>query len=344
MAPLVTVILPCYNVAECVGDAVDSLLRQSYSDLQILALDDGSIDATAELLDRFAQRDPRVTCVSFAANRGLISTLNEGLDRAQGDFIARMDADDISGPDRLSRQIAFLQSHPDISVLGTATHLISADTGHPLRPHPVRCVTAAGARFMSLLATPVAHPTIVIRRNAARGYRYGNGPSSLHAEDYELFARMISDGVNFSNLERALVTRRVREAGASISHEAAQIANFVSCARNHLLREAGIEADPGVHKVLVNRIDHVVTEHDVREGLDLLHELASEAVSKSPEASSDIWRVAKLQEADILIQALIRGSLPMKLSVPRLARRHLRAIGHADLRRYWLSKLRSNAS
>ena len=115
--PRVSVILPAYNAEAYLKEAIDSILNQTFPDFQLIVINDCSTDGTEEIIRQYA--DPRLVPVKNEKNLGIAATLNRGLSLAQGDYIARMDADDISLPHRLERQVAYLDAHPDIAVLGT---------------------------------------------------------------------------------------------------------------------------------------------------------------------------------------------------------------------------------
>ena len=111
-APLVSVLLPIYNAGPYLAAALESILRQDYRRLEVIAIDDGSSDNSLEILERYRQADSRVSIIS-RENRGLVATLNEGLAVTRGELVARMDADDIAYPWRLSRQVALFEQRPD---------------------------------------------------------------------------------------------------------------------------------------------------------------------------------------------------------------------------------------
>lgn len=343
-AGLVSVLMPCYNAERFVAQALDSLLRQTYTKLEILALDDGSTDSTARILADLAIADRRVVVIRAKTNCGLISTLNRGLAVAKGEFIARMDADDISAPERITQQVTLLRRRPDLSLVGTGATWIGADDGRVLRPRPIRCLEPAGARFMSLFATPVNHTTVLARAATMRGHTYGRGNASLHTEDYELFARMLSEGINFANIPQPLITIRVDPSGVSLKNETLQVANFVTCARRHLERETGIRPAPGEHRVLVNRIDRHITPSDLRRGLQLLGLLQSQALMREAAGGShvadDIRRVADMQRVDILLQAAKRGAPPVRLAALKLIAHHRWLVRSQAARAYLLTKFR----
>src|SRR5207245_1926293 len=160
---------------------------QSFNDFELIAIDDGSTDQSAALLADFARSDRRIRLIS-RANTGIVTSLNQSLDLASGEYVARMDADDIALLSRLARQVAFLDAHPDVAVLGSAITLIDEDGGtirdvaYPLTPPEV-------SRFLIEVGCALAHPAVMMRRAdvaAVGGYR----AAYRHAEDYDLWLRI----------------------------------------------------------------------------------------------------------------------------------------------------------
>jgi hypothetical protein len=336
---LVSIVLPCFNAAHVLAAALDSLLGQTYEHLEILALDDGSTDATAEILALYAARDVRIRVIRSHTNTGLIATLNRGVAEARGDFIARMDADDISAPGRIERQVEALMARPEIGLVGTGFELVSADGRRSLRPRPVRCLEPGGARFMALLATPVAHVTIVARARVMRSHPYGLSRDSLHTEDYELFSRMLESGVAFLNLDEPLMTVRVDSQGVSLRHEQIQVSNFVACARRHLERTMGSLPDVEAHKVLVNRLGPATTPRDLAGGLRWLDRIEQTFLAREPASAREVRAVADMQRVDILTQAALKGSLHVRLAAAGLAVRYAARILSAPARHYLATKV-----
>ena len=134
--PLVSVLLPVYNAEPYLAAALESILKQDYRRLEIIAIDDGSRDRSLEIMRRYQQADDRITIVS-RENRGLIATLNEGLTLAKGDLIARMDADDISYPWRLSRQVSLFQRQPELALCGSGIDTLLGDRIIRGTPNPI---------------------------------------------------------------------------------------------------------------------------------------------------------------------------------------------------------------
>lgn len=336
--PVVSVVLPCFNAEHSVGAALESLLRQTYPDLEILALDDGSDDGTPRILGDYAARDSRVRLLRNSANQGLIATLNRGIHEARGRLIARMDGDDLAAPGRIERQVYTFRRRPEIGLVGVATRLVDID-GRSLRPRPVRCRTPGGARFMALFATPVAHPTIMARACVMRRHLYGGSPSSLHTEDYELFTRMLAAGVEFLNLEEPLVTVRVDPRGISQRFEQTQIRNFLECSRRHIERTLGRMPAAGPHRVLANRMDRTTSPQDLVRGLRLLDRIEAWSVAREPAAVDEIRAIADMQRADILVQAALRGRRRIQLAAGALAACYMDRLLSPTARAYLRQKL-----
>lgn len=182
--PRISVILPAYNAAQYIEQAIESILNQTFADFELIILNDGSTDNTPEIIKRYADADKRIVFVDNKVNQGLIAVLNQGLDMARGEFIARMDSDDISLPQRFEKQVAYLEAHPDVGVLGT---LIQGFGKFNLPGIQIPVVTALDL----LKDSYVAHPSVMIRKSILDKYNLRYNPDYKHCEDLELWARMI---------------------------------------------------------------------------------------------------------------------------------------------------------
>ena len=200
--PRVSVLMSVYN-GECyLRDAVDSILSQTFTDFEFIIVDDGSTDGTVQILDSYS--DPRIVRINNEKNLGLAASLNIGIDRAQGEYIARMDADDVSLPTRLLEQIRYLEKVNTVGVLGTPVVFIDedgvriAESEQP--PDHNRSV------WTLIFGNPFIHPTIMARRillTQVGGYRL-NGP----AQDRELWIRLIRN-TRYANLCDPLLLYRL---------------------------------------------------------------------------------------------------------------------------------------
>jgi glycosyltransferase involved in cell wall biosynthesis len=215
-APTVSVLLPVWNGEAFLAAAIESIVRQTFSSLELVVIDDGSSDGTAAIAEDFASGDRRVR-VLHRPHEGLSATLNAGIAAARGDYVARMDADDISVPDRLRKQVAYLDTHPACVAVGAWIEVID-DAGRHIglktfvKTHEE--ISAALLRGIS----PMAHPTMVMRRDAlqaAGGYDARRSPS----EDFDLWFRLGERG-QLANLGEALLQHRRHKAAMGVrEHE-----------------------------------------------------------------------------------------------------------------------------
>jgi glycosyltransferase involved in cell wall biosynthesis len=211
--PLVSVVLPVRNGARYVGPAVAGILTQTCADLELIVVDDGSTDASADLVRAAAAGDPRLHLISQPAC-GVVAALNKACAQARGRYLARMDADDLALPQRLARQVAYLEEHPRVAVLGTralmlrGAELTGLILGGPCAPPAV----AACLRHDNCLI----HPTVMMRREVfveAGGYR----PLFTDAEDLDLWLRIV-ERHELANLPEPLLHYRLHD--GQVSHAA----------------------------------------------------------------------------------------------------------------------------
>jgi glycosyltransferase involved in cell wall biosynthesis len=230
----VSVLLPVYNGAATLREALDSILAQEGVELELLLIDDASRDESAEIIKAYAARDERVTAIWHEKNIGLAATLNEGLGVARHEFVARMDQDDVAMPGRLRAQVSFMRSRPDILLAGSFVFHMGADK--------------SSDRLVELPTTPrqvahklqrencLYHPAVILRRSpviAAGGYR-----EEFHnAEDYELWLRLARRH-DLANIPEPLLRYRFSVSGMTLGRKWEQL-RYV-----HLAQE--IHREPGI--------------------------------------------------------------------------------------------------
>jgi hypothetical protein len=194
-------------------EAVDSILGQTFTDFELIIVDDGSTDRTPEILRSI--RDPRVRLLTNPSNLGLARSLNLGMAKAVGEFIARQDADDVSEPDRFERQVAFLDGHPETALLGSAHTEIDAH-GRVLGHVDAHCRRVTILWWM-LFFCPFAHSAIVFRKQPVLEAVGGYDPSYRYSTDYEYWTR-IADRFAVANLPEPLVRLRVHDASMTATY------------------------------------------------------------------------------------------------------------------------------
>lgn len=204
--PTISVLLPAYNAAATLPTALDSLLAQTRTDFEILAVDDGSTDATSAVLAQYAQAEARIRVLRLG-HSGIVAALNTGLAACQGQYIARMDSDDICHPRRLEHQAAFLEAHPHIGLVacrvdfprhhGNAGYARYVQWSNQIQ-------TAEQIQQHCFIESPFAHPSVLFRRDLVDthgGYATGDFP-----EDYELWLRWLERGVRMHKLQTVCLT------------------------------------------------------------------------------------------------------------------------------------------
>jgi len=211
MQKRISVIMPVYNGEKYLREAVDSILAQTFTDFEFIIVDDGSTDATAQILDSYT--DPRIIRINNRQNVGLSTSLNNGIALAKGEYIARMDADDISLPERFEKQVAFLNCHLSIGVVGSAIQKIN-DLGEiigiaslPTDPELMEWVL--------LFGSPFVHPSVMMRTDVVINLG-GYSTKYNAAQDYEFWGRF-SKHTKLANLSECLLFYRIHTESISIN-------------------------------------------------------------------------------------------------------------------------------
>jgi glycosyltransferase involved in cell wall biosynthesis len=244
--PRVSILLPCRDAAAYLPDTIASIRAQSFQDFEIVAVDDGSTDATGALLHEWAAEDPRVRVIT-QDHRGIVAALNRAVAASQGEILVRMDADDVAYSSRIRKQVELLDTDPELGLCGTL-----------VRYFP-RSVVQGGAQRYEVwinglvehddiardifVECPVAHPTMAIRRSVLEdvgGYRDNEWP-----EDYDLLFRLWQRGVRMGKVPEFLLRWRERPDRASRTDSRYGEDAFRRC-KVHYLREAVLNGHDGV--------------------------------------------------------------------------------------------------
>jgi len=227
-SPKITVLLPVYNAKPYLHDAIHSVLDQTYKNIELLIIDDGSTDGSVDIIRSF--KDPRIVFLQHVANNGLIATLNEGLEKARGEYIARMDADDIwTNPQKLEKQLEYFDHSPDCVLVGTWATLIDEDgssLGSIRYPYEDSAI-----RKHLLMKNYFVHPSVLFKKDAALKAG-GFSISEKHVEDYGLWLRLGTYGT-FANIPEYLMAYRVHGASVSRQNKLEQIQNSFKLVKMH---------------------------------------------------------------------------------------------------------------
>lgn len=221
--PLVSVILPVRNGQKFIAEAIDSILNQTYQNLELIIINDGSTDKTKDILLSYSASNIKV--INLAANRGESAAANIGFHHAKGEFIARMDADDISHPQRIEKQVDLMLSDPSIVVVGTQALVIN-EQGYIIgkKTFPV-----SNKKIYDLygICNPMLHPSCIFRRSLLpqkhKLWENNHEPN----DDYITLFRLLNCG-KFINLDEALVFYRIHGKNKSLENPKSKVFNFLS--------------------------------------------------------------------------------------------------------------------
>lgn len=231
MPPEVTVLMSVHNGAATLKEAVESILAQTFADFEFLIIDDASTDESAQILEGYD--DPRMRVLRNEHNLGLTASLNRGLVEAEGTFIARMDADDVSRPGRLAKQVTFLKSNPEVGMVGSWVQTIGE------RREVWRYPTRHEDIWAEMLFNAVhVHSTVMLRSKVLNEHNLRYDERLLRAQDYDLWARL-GRLTRLANLPEVLVDYRLHAGQVGARHEGDQQA-AASGIRRRLLEHMGL--------------------------------------------------------------------------------------------------------
>ncbi|MDR7666382.1 glycosyltransferase [Methanosarcina sp. Z-7115] len=248
--PKISVIMPVYKGDNYLSEAVDSILNQTFSDFEFIIICDDPTNKTRHVLDKYKQNDSRIR-IYYQERQGLVNSLNKGISLAKGEYIARMDADDISLPARFERQVEFMDNNPEIGISGTWVRTVG-DVPGAIWKHPCDHETI---KSRMLFETVIAHPSIIARKELFSKNGFAYMQDEVYAEDYGLWVRA-AKVVKLANLPKILIHYRIHKS-TSDRKEQKLVANNIRLAQ---IRELGInptKKEFEVHEALsYYEIDH----------------------------------------------------------------------------------------
>lgn len=199
----VSVVMPTYNAEKYLKEAIDSILAQTFTDFELLIVDDNSKDKTIDIIKSY--QDPRIKLIE-GPNKGIAAALNKGIREARGKYIARMDADDISLPDRFKKQVEFLEKHEDISLVGSWFVIFPQNI--------LRCFSEKITYLDLLRECCIAHPTVMFKKEIFIKYKLYYDENIAACEDYDLWSRAIQF-IKIANIPEVLLKYRSSDTQAS---------------------------------------------------------------------------------------------------------------------------------
>jgi glycosyltransferase involved in cell wall biosynthesis len=271
-SPLISVVLPLYNGELYIEEAINSILNQTFKDFELLIINDGSKDRSAEIVKNMS--DERIILIS-QKNTGMAGALNHGLSIAKGQLIARQDADDISHPDRFQKQVDFLKNNPDCALVGTWARIFS-DKGSKSRfhQHPTGNLTL---KLLLLFNNPFVHSSLMIKKSALDEVGYFDTFKDQLIQDYELWSR-IAAKFEIANIPEVL--QDYREVSTSISRTTSSFSEKVmEQSIDNLIAVSGKKTETvksiaylahGAFKKINRNISPVILEKEFREITDTI--------------------------------------------------------------------------
>ncbi len=220
-SPVISVIMPVYNAAVYLREAIESVLNQTYRDFEFIIINDGSTDNSEEIIQSY--NDPRIVYLKNEKNSKLIYTLNRGIDHAKGIYIARMDADDICLPERFATQKKMLEQDDQLSVAGSVIKQVN-EKGEPAKDWPLDAQTTSWKAIRRKMPKEncLAHPSVLIRSSVLKEFRYKEYQPNI--EDYDLWLRLLNSGHRIEKSPAILLEYRVHS--SSISGAILKKSNF----------------------------------------------------------------------------------------------------------------------
>jgi glycosyltransferase involved in cell wall biosynthesis len=333
---LVSVVMPCFNAADTLPEALESLTGQTLVDFELIAVDDGSSDATASILKEWAVMDARIRPI-FQPHSGIVVALNNGWHACQSPLIARMDADDLAHPERLERQVAFLDMNPEIGVVACRVEgypqeevrqgfMVYLDWQNSL-------LTDVDIRREMFVESPLAHPSVIIRQewlSRVGGYQDHGWP-----EDYDLWLRLYLAGARFAKLPDFLLHWREHPQRLTRQDSRYSLENFLRL-KAHYLARGPLNGKGAVLVWGAGMMGRRLSKHLLRQGVPLTAfvDIDPAKIGRtrwrlpiiSPEKLPAWWQAAEYPA--VLAAVGARGAR-------QLIRQHLNQLGLREARDWW---------
>jgi glycosyltransferase involved in cell wall biosynthesis len=329
-APRLSVLMSVFNTESFVRDAITSVLSQTFDDLELLVVDDGSTDASWSMITAVAACDSRVLPFRCGSQRGASAALNEGLRRARGQYITRQDSDDRSAPTRFAEQLAFLERHPDVGAVGTAVTVIDAEG----MPSATTHFPESDASIQAMLLDQMCFcgPTLMVRMESFRRAGYWFDETVSGSEDYDLCLRL-AEVTSLANTMQPLYFYRQHPHSVSHTQRAHQLCRKAVAAEKALRRRFGALA--ATERFIIPARDYLRAAVVAHASFD--HALARDCVDKATslepgilEQSEMVMRMVRSYAprshdgADFtFVESLFREVLPRTPRLVRLKRRLL---------------------
>ncbi len=311
--PKISVLMPAYNAEKFIDKAIKSILSQTFTDFEFIIINDGSTDNTEEIILSFT--DSRIRYVKNETNIKLIQTLNKGIELARGKYIARMDSDDISTPQRLELQYQFMEGNPHIGASSGLIYTISEDGNKIGHSNQYLCTTPTSCIFSSLLRTPISHPSAFIRTDILKKIKYSNDKAALHIEAFVLWGDIIENGYQIAILEKPLVYYRNNSQSISHKYKELQMRNHAKFSKIHIERCLNMKIEQkAVDDLFIT--DSTITIRRLNMALKQVDNLYHKFTEKYELTNKELTQITQFKKEfkkSILLRNGKRGPLSVKI-------------------------------
>jgi GT2 family glycosyltransferase len=335
-APTISVLMPCYNASDTVDQAIASIREQTFSEWELIAVDDGSEDDTLSQLHRWAERDPRIHALA-KDHSGIIPSLNIGLETCRAPFVARMDADDLAHRQRLAKQVQFMHRRPSIAVVSCLVEAFPAEDvreGFRIYLGWLNALTTPETIAREIyIESPLPHPSVLMRREwitRMGGYQEHGWP-----EDYDLWLRMHRAGAQFAKVPEVLLQWREHGERLTRTDSRYSVENFLR-AKAHYLCAGPLRGSDGVILWGAGQMGRRISKHLQRGGAELAAfvDIDPDKIGRQrrgcpiiPQQDLPAW-LDRFQNPVVLAAVGSRGAR-------ETIRSHLKALGLIEGKNWW---------
>ena len=330
--PRISVVMPVYNNERYLRTAIESVLSQTFGDLEFIVISESDTSSESRsIIDSYA--DGRINHVRNESRLGMIESLNVGLKLSKGEFIARMDADDVSLPNRFARQLEFLNMHPDVGIVGSSSRIVN-DSGSTVLID-IRPCKAVMARWRSLFGPPLSHPSVMARTQVIR--QIGGYDPRVICEDYDLWIRAL-EVTKIENMSEILLIRRVHDRSSTLLQQERVDCTHIGLSQKILTSLLQREVDVETVRLLKRDERGIESGSDAQRIPGLLMELFEAFVKRYGVLPYDArvvraevaWRICRLgvsmfkRDPLVGIRILLTGLRFTRFSFPHIAMRVVR--------------------
>lgn len=322
---LVSVIIPCFNARDYLKEAIVSIMTQTYKKIEIIVIDDCSSDGSWELLLDLKNKDNRIKIFRNSKNLKLIQTLNIGIGLANGEYIARMDADDISDMRRIERQMEIISSDSTVDIVSVFPVMIDSLGRYHSRQKHFICTSSGSARFMSLFESPILHASILAKTEIFKNNLYINNIVNLHIEDYELWVRLLFErNIKFVGIPEPLYSYRINPQSVSCLYSTDQKNNHICLSLATINNYMHYNISELHLKIILLRLPKLnITSKVLKEAINNLKRIQSIYIDKYSRdlSTSDYYEIYDWTQQRIIkicLYFIIKGSVSIKYTALKI--------------------------